>query len=65
MADFQQMQNYTVPDSGEFTKVYVLLRVFNLGRATDMRIFVDPYRLQDQFIDFEAATYHCKTRLIA
>lgn len=43
-------------------KVYVILRVFNLGRNTDMRIFVDPYRLRGMHIDFEVGTYHCKIK---
>lgn len=61
------MQNCAVPVFGDFNKVYVILRVFNLGQDTDMKIFVDPFRsrLHDQYIEFEIGTYHCKTKDVA
>ena len=61
------MVSYGVPVFGgsRAEKVYVILRVFNLGRNTDMKIFVDPYRLRGVHIDFEVGTYHCKIKDVA
>ncbi|KAF1971993.1 hypothetical protein BU23DRAFT_469303 [Bimuria novae-zelandiae CBS 107.79] len=61
-SQYQRMENYAIPATGSFDKVYVILRVYNLGQNTGMRIFVDPHRLRGSHIDFEIATYHCKTK---
>jgi hypothetical protein len=55
------MQDLTVPLSGNFRKVYVILRVFNVAsRDIALKTFVDPYRLRGQCLNFEVGTWFAK-----
>ncbi|KAL1600687.1 hypothetical protein SLS60_007075 [Paraconiothyrium brasiliense] len=63
-SQFERMQKCAVPVFTPPEKVYVILRVFNLGPNTDMKIFVDPKPRGSgtNYIKFEVGTYHCTTR---
>ncbi|KAF2449759.1 hypothetical protein P171DRAFT_405262 [Karstenula rhodostoma CBS 690.94] len=60
----EYMKDCAVPTAGPpVNRVYVILRVSDLGPNTDMKIFVDPYpRLGNDYIRFEAGTWHCTTQ---
>jgi hypothetical protein len=56
---------FSVPASGSgVTKVYVILRVFNISMEMSgdvgVKIFVDPTRLRGRGLEFEVGTWHAR-----
>lgn len=57
-----QIENMALTSPQPPTKVYVIIRVYDLTTNVDLKIYVDPLRLDGNEITFEVQGYTERTR---